>query len=308
TDERVMTQLEFEQRLADDDERIKNARSVVMIQCVGSRNEKRPYCSRVCCTTAIKNALEMKRLNPAADIYILFRDIRTYGLYEEHYRAACDAGIYFIRYDADNPPSVEARQEGLVVTVADAVLKRRLELEADVLVLSAAVEPHPDAANLAQIFKVAQDSDGFFREAHLKLRPVELGTDGVFVCGMAHYPKHIPEVVAQAAGAAGRVLALLAQEKIKVSGAVCVVEERRCIGCGACVAVCAYNAISLRKTKKGKKATVNPVLCKGDGLCNAVCPTGAITLKHFTDEQMNAQIETAFADFERVLSGLGAER
>ena len=201
-----------------------------------------------------------------------------------------------------------AARKRLVVTVADAVLKRRLELEADVLVLSAAVEPHPDAANLAQIFKVAQDSDGFFREAHLKLRPVELGTDGVFVCGMAHYPKHIPEVVAQAAGAAGRVLALLAQEKIKVSGAVCVVEERRCIGCGACVAVCAYNAISLRKTKKGKKATVNPVLCKGDGLCNAVCPTGAITLKHFTDEQMNAQIETAFADFERVLSGLGAER
>jgi len=304
----VMTQLEFERQLADGDERIKNAKSVVMIQCVGSRNEKRPYCSRVCCTTAIKNALEMKRVNPDADIYILFRDIRTYGLYEEYYRAACDAGIYFIRYDADNPPAVEARQERLVVTVADAVLKRRLELEADVLVLSAAVEQHPDAADLAQIFKVAQDSDGFFREAHLKLRPVELGTDGVFVCGMAHYPKHIPEVVAQAVGAAGRVLALLAQERIKVSGAVCVVEERRCIGCGACVAVCAYNAISLRKTKKGKKATVNPILCKGDGLCNTVCPTGAITLKHFTDEQMNAQIETAFADFERALSGLGAER
>ncbi len=301
-DERVLTQLELEERIAKGDERLRELESVVMIQCVGCRNEERKYCSRVCCTQAIKNALKLKELNPKADIYILFRDMRTYGFAEDYYRAASDKGVRFIRYEAEEKPEVEAIEEDgrrlLRVAVADAVLRKKLVIDADLLVLSVAVVPPSGTEEIASFFKVPLNPDGFFQEAHVKLRPVDFAVDGIFLCGMAHYPKHLPEAIAQAHAAAARAVEVLCQDKVYASGSVAEVDETKCIGCGACAAACAYEAIRLEETPRGRKARVIPVLCKGDGLCNAKCPTGAISLKHFTDEQIEAQIDEAFAKEE----------
>jgi heterodisulfide reductase subunit A len=176
------------------------------------------------------------------------------------------------------------------------VLRKVLSVDVDFVVLSAAVVPPADNRELSLMFKVPLGPDGFFQEAHVKLRPVEFGTDGVFVCGMAHYPKRISETMRQACAAAARVLALLSRRKVTVSGSVCEVDLKRCIGCGACVSSCAYGALQMEETKKGKKARVNAVLCKGDGLCNAVCPTGAVSLKHFTNQEIICQVETAFEE------------
>ncbi len=298
----VVTHLELEERIAAGDEKIVGAGCVVMIQCVGCRNEDRNYCSRVCCGESIKNALRLKEINPGMDVYILYRDIRTYGLLENHYRAASDKDVKFIRYEPDDKPAVEAAEaEGrpvVRVAVTDPVLGQRLSIDADVVVLAAAVIPSPGAKDLAQWFKISLGPDGFFKEAHVKLRPVEFSTDGVFLCGQAHYPKYIPETINQAYGAAGRVLTLLSHDFVKVSGSVCEVNEKKCMGCGACSSACAYGAIELVPTKLGPKASVNPVLCKGDGLCNAKCPTGAIFLKHFKDEEILSQIDAAAGDPE----------
>jgi heterodisulfide reductase subunit A len=293
--DRVVTHLELGELLAAGDERVHGAGNVVMIQCVGSRNEERNYCSRVCCSHAVKNALELKRHNPAVNVYVLFRDMRTYGLKEDYYREAADRGVVFIRYTPETKPLVREAREGgrtvLKVAVPDPVLGQVLELDADVLSLAAAVVPSPAAAEIASRYKVTLNPDGFFKEAHVKLRPVDFAADGVFLCGTAHYPKHIDETISQAYGAAGRVLTLLSHDTVVASGAICEVEERDCVACGACITACAYDAIELRDTPKGKKAFVNPVLCKGDGLCNAKCPTQAIELKHFTDEAILSQIE-----------------
>jgi heterodisulfide reductase subunit A len=295
-DERVVTHLELGERIARQDDSIAKAQSVVMIQCVGCRNEDRNYCSRVCCGHSVKNALKLKALNPEMDVTIAFRDMRTYGFNEEYYRQASRQEVRFVRRTPEDPPTVEAGQaeDGrpvLQVAVTDPILGEKLAFDADLLALAAAVVPSAGAREVARLFKVPLGPDGFFQEAHVKLRPVEFAADGVFLCGMAHYPKHIPEAVNQAYGAAGRALALLANDIVTVSGAVCEVKEKTCMGCGACVAVCTYDAIELRKTKQGPKAIVNPVICKGDGLCNAVCPTGAIVLKHFTDREILSQID-----------------
>jgi len=295
-DDRVMTQLELEEEISKGNGRVINAQSIVMIQCVGCRNEDRNYCSRICCSESIKNALKLKEINPEVDIYILFRDIRTFGFSEDYYREAAEKGVKFIRYEPQDKPEVQAgeSEEGrpvLKVTVPDYILGVKVEIDADIVALAAAVVPSPASSEVAQLFKVTLDQDGFFQEAHVKLRPVEFVTDGVYLCGMAHYPKFISETIEQAYGAASRVLALLSHDTVTVSGSICEVDEKKCIGCGLCVAACTYSAIELRETRQGKKAIVNPVLCKGDGLCNAKCPTGAIQLKHFTDEEIWAQID-----------------
>jgi heterodisulfide reductase subunit A len=235
------------------------------------------------------------------DIYILFRDVRTYGYSEDYYIQAADKGVKFIRYEPQEKPEVIAGEsdEGrpvLKVTVPDYILGSKLEIDADILALAAAVVPSPGSKEVSQHFKVTLGSDGFFQEAHVKLRPVEFAADGVFLCGTAHYPKLISEAISQAYGAAGRVLTLLSHDTVVASGSVCDVDEKECMGCGQCVSVCTYAAIELRETRQGKKAVVNPVLCKGDGLCNAKCPTGAIQLKHFTDEELIAQIDAAAED------------
>jgi heterodisulfide reductase subunit A len=269
----------------------------VMIQCVGCRQEDRNYCARVCCGQAIKNALKLKEINPEMDVYILFRDMRTYGFAEDYYREAAEKDVKFIRWDPDDKPQVElATDEGepvLRISVPDPILGQRLALDADLLVLSAAVVPSKGSREIARFFKVPLSPDGFFQEAHVKLRPVEFAAEGVYLCGAAHYPKHISETIGQAYGAAGRAVTLLSQDTVTASGAVCEVKEQDCVACGACITACTYGAIEFRETPKGKKAWVNPILCKGDGLCNAKCPTNAITLKHFTDEEVFGQIDAA---------------
>ena len=301
-DERVLTQLELDERINQGDASVGNAASVVMIQCVGCRNADRNYCSRVCCSESIKNALALKEKNPALDVAILFRDIMTYGLKEDSYREAASKDVRFIRWEPQDKPRVDAvTEEGqsvLRVTVTDPILGKKLEIDADILALAAAVIPAAGNQDLSKLFNVSLGPDDWFKEAHVKLRPVDFGTDGVYLCGMAHYPKHIPEAINQAYGAAGRVVTLLSHETVVASGSVCGVEERKCFGCGECVLACTYGAIQLRETRNGKKSVVNPVLCKGCGLCNAKCPSGAIQLKHFTDAALIAQIDAAAPEEE----------
>jgi heterodisulfide reductase subunit A len=297
-DDRVMTHLELEEQIAKGNEKVMNAESLVMIQCVGCRNEDRNYCSRICCSESIKNALKLKEINPKMDIYILFRDVRTYGYSEDYYREAANKDVKFIRYEPQDKPQVEPgeSEEGrpvLKVTVPDYILGNKLEIDADIVSLAAAIIPSAGSKEVSQLFKVTLGPDSFFQEAHVKLRPVEFAADGVYLCGMAHYPKLMREAIEQAYGAAGRVLTLLSHDTVVASGSVCEVDEKACMGCGQCISVCTYGAIEFRETRQGKKAVVNPVLCKGDGLCNAKCPTGAIRLKHFTDEELFAQIDAA---------------
>jgi heterodisulfide reductase subunit A2 len=298
-DDRVLTQLELEERIAAGDPRLEGAPSIVMIQCVGCRQKDRNYCARICCSQAVKNALELKKRSPQANVYILFRDMRTYGFREDAYREAADQEVRFVRWEPEDKPAVAATEaEGrkvLRVTVVDPVLGQRLELDADLLVLSAAVVPAAGTQEVGRLFKVATSPDGFFQEAHVKLRPVDFAADGVYLCGIAHYPKHIGEAVSQAYGAAGRAVTLLSQDTIVASGSVCRVQESDCVSCGACISVCTYGAIEFAETAAGKKARVNPVLCKGDGLCNTVCPTLAISLLHYTEEELTAQIDAATA-------------
>jgi len=302
-DERVMTHLELEERINAGDEKVVDAQSLVMIQCVGCRNEERNYCSRLCCSESVKNALLLKDKNPTMDIYVLFRDMRTYGFKEDYYREAANKGVRFIRYEQDDKPQVEPgeAEDGrsvLKVTATDFVLGKKLELDADVIALAAAVIPSASTKEVANLFKVTLSPDGFFKEAHVKLRPVEFAADGVYLCGLAHYPKFMQETISQAYGAAGRVLTLLSHDIVVASGSVCQVSEGKCMGCGACVEACTYAALALRDTKQGKKVEVNPVLCKGCGLCNSKCPTGAISLKHYTDDEILSEIDAMVPEEE----------
>ncbi len=300
-DERVMTHIDLEAKIVEGDEKVTGAQSLVMIQCVGCRNEERNYCSRICCSESVKNAIKLKEIKPDMDIYILFRDIRTYGFREDYYRDAADKGVRFIRYEPTEPPKVEPgeAEDGrsvLKITVPDYVLGKKLELDADVLALAAAVIPSAATKEIANFFKVTLSPDGFFKEAHVKLRPVEFATDGVYLCGLAHYPKFIQETINQSYGAAGRVLTLLSHDTVVASGSVCEVDENKCVSCGACITACTYGAIEFYETPRGRKARVNPVLCKGDGLCNTKCATSAIQLKHFTDTEVMSEIDVAMTD------------
>jgi heterodisulfide reductase subunit A len=243
------------------------------------------------------------------DVYILFRDMRTYGFKEDFYREASEKDVKFIRYEPQDKPLVEAVEEDgrqfLRVTVTDDILGKKLAIDADLLSLAAAVIPPAGNKEISRLFKVSLGPDDFFKEAHVKLRPVEFAADGVFLCGTAHYPKHIPEAINQAYGAAGRVLTLLSHDIVTASGSVCEVNESKCIGCGECIAACTYGAIEFRETRQGRKAVVNPVLCKGDGVCNAKCPSAAIQLKHYTDDEILSQIDAA-APEEQIVQRMDA--
>ena len=297
-DDRVFTLLELEEQIAKGEARVNNSQSLVMIQCVGCRQEDRNYCSRVCCSQAIKNVLKLKEINPQMDIYIIYRDMRTYGFKEDYYREAANREVKFIRYEPDDKPQVEAVEEGgqriLRITVTDPILGKKIAIDADLLALAAAVIPSATSNEISRLFKVPLNPDGFFLEAHVKLRPVDFAADGVFLCGMAHYPKHISETISQAYGAAGRAATVLSKDSVTASGAICEVNESKCVGCGQCQSACTYGAIELHDTPQGKKARVIPVLCKGCGHCNTKCPTGAISSKHYTDEQIFAGIDAAF--------------
>jgi heterodisulfide reductase subunit A len=298
-DDRVLTQLELEERIAKKDQSVTGFGSMAMIQCVGCRQEDRNYCSRVCCDQAIKNALKLKQINPAMDITILFRDMRTYGFKEDYYREAASKDVRFIRYEPEDKPVVSAVQEDgkpvLRVTATDPILGQKLAIDTECVTLAAAVIPSASSHEVSKLFKIPLNPDGFFQEAHVKLRPVDSAADGVFLCGIAHYPKHISETISQAYGAAGRAATILTKDSVVASGAICEVNEAACVSCGGCISVCTYDAIDFHDTPRGKKARVNPILCKGDGLCNSRCPTSAISLKHFTNEEIFSQIDAAFS-------------
>jgi len=293
--ERIITQRELEARLANKDKAPstygRKISSVVMIQCVGSRNDERPYCSRVCCSQAIKNALKMKEINPRVNIYILYRDIRTYGMKEIYYKKARENGVIFIRYEEDKKPEVEVENGKLKVKVKDHILNRNLLINADLLILSTGIVPDDGNKNLSRMLKIPLNAEGFFMEAHAKLRPVDFATDGVFVCGLAHYPKDVAETIVQAKAAASRAMGILRKAHFEAEGKVSEVLKTKCSGCGLCVEVCPYKAIEL--DEKEKIAVINAALCKGCGACAATCRASAIDLKGFKDEQILAALEVA---------------
>jgi heterodisulfide reductase subunit A len=290
-DPRVLTHLELDRRFLADDPALKDVNTAVFIQCVGSREPERPYCSRVCCTHTMESALHLKALNPQMNVIVLYRDIRTYGEREYLYRKARMAGVKFFRYSLDQKPKVSKAGETLQIEVLDRVLGRTVRMETDLLCLSTAIVPYRDE-KLAQFFKVPMNEDGFFVEAHAKLGPSKFATDGVFLCGMAHYPKPIDESVAQSLAAASCAITLLARKRFNVSGTVASANPLYCSSCGVCIELCPYSAPSfVEEGRFAGKAEVNPILCKGCGLCVASCRSGAMNLKGFGEEQIMAMID-----------------
>jgi len=284
---RVVTGLELQKRFIENDSSLKKLNTVAFVQCVGSRIPERPYCSKVCCPQSIKSAITLKESNPNMNVYILYRDMRPYGLREDLYRQARSSGIAFIRYDSDKALDATVDQTDLRLTFTDTVLKKQMEIRPDLLVLASAIVSEKDNP-LARFYKVPQNDDGFFVEAHVKLRPVDFATDGVFVCGIAHAPKPIDESITQAQAAAARAVTVLSARQLSVSGTVAAVDQNRCSSCGVCVSICPYSAP--RFNEKSGKAEIQPALCKGCGLCCASCRSGAIHLKGFDNDQIFSQI------------------
>ena len=291
--DRVTTQTRFEASLAKG----VKADSVVMIQCVESREPERPYCSRVCCTSALNNALATRSASPGTEVYILYRDIMAYGLAEERlYRLAREMDVKFIRFDVDDKPDVTESKEGLTVKVRTPDLPVELEIPADYLVLSAPVVAEESNREIAEMLKVPVDEYGFFLEAHVKLRPVDFATAGIFVAGMCHYPKLIDEAISQGAAAAGRAATILSKEQVMSEGAVASVEPRFCRACGECEDACEFSAIAVSEDSDGQfGARVNEALCVGCGMCAVACWSNAVTMKNFTDQQIEAMISAVRA-------------
>ena len=284
-DDRVLTQIELGKRL--EEKGADELRDVVMIQCVGSRNEEYPNCSRICCQSAVKNALHIKELNPETEVYILYRDMRTYGQLESYYRAAREQGVRFLRFEPDELPQVTAAEEGLVIVFKDQVLQRDLKLRADLLALSAGVRA-ADTAELASILKLAQSQDGFFMEAHVKLLPVDMVTEGIYLCGTAHGPKLISESIAQAMAAASRAATFLSQSEITLSVVTAKVDQERCASCLICVRVCPYGVPQINKEGVSE---IDEALCRGCGVCAAECPAKAIELNWYEDDQVLSKVD-----------------
>jgi heterodisulfide reductase subunit A len=310
----VITQLELESRLKAQDTRhetsdmgqetsrrgsldspvsslqsqVSGLKSVVMIQCVGARSEERQYCSRVCCSAAVKNSVLLKEINPNSQVFVLFRDIQTYtSSFEDYYFAARDKGVIFIRYSKDRPPEIE----GSMVRVYDELLGAQLGIPYDLLVLSTPLVPYDDAKELATMLKVPLDENGFFLEAHVKLRPVDFATDGIYLAGCAHWPAHVGEVVSQAQAAASRAAIPLLNGSVRAEPIIANVNEELCIGCALCESLCPFKAIQTEMTEAGRKARVITASCKGCGACGAACPQHAISMQHFTNAQIEAQID-----------------
>jgi heterodisulfide reductase subunit A len=271
------------------------AGTTVFIQCVGSRCQERPWCSKVCCNHTVKDAIALKEANPAANIYVLYRDIRTYGLNEPYYEQARRMGVVFARYEPEAPPVVETGPK-IVVKVKDLILGGTMTLEADSLALAAAVVPNENNKELARMFKISTNEDGFFLEAHMKLRPVDFATDGVFLAGLAHYPKPLDETISQADAAASHAAQALARGYVDAPGMVSFIDEYLCRGCGRCVDVCPFHAPELKEVAPGViRSEVNPALCKGCGACGVACPTGAAEVRHFKDDQVGDMIDAALS-------------
>ena len=291
-DPRVLTRLELDRRFIDQDASLGKIRSAVFILCVGSRIKERPYCSEVCCTHSVVSALKLKEINPEMDVFIVYRDMRTFGLFEDLYREARSQGIVFIRYDESKELKVAKDQNDLQVLFTSYVLNREMEIRPDLLILATAVVP-PKENPIANLFKVPVNKDGFFVEAHVKLRPIDFSTDGVFLCGLAHSPKAMDESIAQGLGAAARAVTLLSQKEMFGNAIVAFINPESCVGCQGCLKVCPYEAIRYLEDKK--ICEINEVICKGCGACAATCPSASAQLKRFTGKQIYAQIEKAMA-------------
>jgi heterodisulfide reductase subunit A len=283
--EKVITQLELEGRLKAGN---LSAKNVVMIQCVGARNEERKYCSRICCMTAIKNAIALKERSPETGVHILYRDIQAYGTENEAmYQHAKELGVRFIKYDPQKPPKIE---EGKV-SVYHELLGRDLVLPQDLVVLSTPLIAGEDNEAISKLLRVTLDGNQFFLEAHVKLRPLDFATDGVYLCGNAHYPATVREAISQALGAASRASIPLSKEVMTVDPIVSVLADvDACRGCGLCVPLCPYGALEVAQTEKGRKVQVIPVACKGCGVCAATCYQHALTVNSYTDQQIEEQM------------------
>ena len=288
--ERVVTQVELSDRL--EDKGAGDLASVVMIQCVGSRNAENENCSRICCQSAVKNALAIKKLNPDTQIYILYRDMRTYGLLEDFYREARQKGVIFIRFAEETPPKVTADSEGLTVSVKDHILQRNLAIRADLLALSAGVVAE-DTEELSRIMKLNRNPEGFFIEAHVKLRPVDMPGDGIFLCGTAHGPKLISESISQAQAAASRATTFLAKPEIKLSAITAKVDTEHCVKCLTCVRSCPFQVPAFNSDEG--VIEIDEAICHGCGICASVCPREAIGLNFYEDEQIMCKIDALLA-------------
>jgi heterodisulfide reductase subunit A-like polyferredoxin len=284
-DPRIVTQLELEDRIVSGSTEVKKAKKIVMIQCVGSRNKERPNCSRTCCATAVKNALKIKEVNPDAEITVLYRDVRTYGLAEPYYAKARELGVLFVRYEPEEPPEVTRNGQKIAVSFMDKIIRERMEITPDLLVLSAATLPRNNE-EIASVLKLPRTLEGFFLEAHMKLRPVDFASDGLYLAGGAHGPKLITETLSQASAAAARACTILSKEKMMVGGIVAVVDGERCAACLTCVRVCPYDVPVINIEGA---AEIDLAKCKGCGSCSAECPAKAIDLMHYRDPQLWAK-------------------
>jgi heterodisulfide reductase subunit A-like polyferredoxin len=297
----IITQLDFERILTDENLSKKALNSIAMIQCVGPAEQ---FCSRICCTNALKNALALKQLNPQAQITIFYKDVRTYGFNEKLYTQARKEGVIFLRYDDAHLPQIDFNEhEEPILQAQDLILQRKVILQPDYVVLSMPVVPNPETRKLAALFKVPVDADGFLLEAHVKLRPVDFSTDGVFMAGMAHYPKSIDESLIQALAAANRAVRILSQERLMAGGQVGVVDPELCTGCLTCVRICPFNVPTVKANLTGignilGAAFIEPSVCQGCGSCVAECPASAIQLVHYTDIQMIAKVGALLAPLQ----------
>ncbi|MBF0507584.1 MAG: CoB--CoM heterodisulfide reductase iron-sulfur subunit A family protein, partial [Deltaproteobacteria bacterium] len=285
----VRTQLDLDAFIEDHPERVAKWNNVVMIQCVGSRIPGNPNCSRLCCQAAIKNALRIQSLNPAARVFVLYRDMRTYGFHEDYYRKAREQGAIFAHYDLENKPVVQADGAQLTVTFTDPILQRKLTVPTDSLCLSTGIVADDEATeDLAMIFRLPRTSDGFFLEEHVKLRPVDLPVPGFFVAGTAHSPKAIRESIAQAQAAAGRAQTLLAKDIINLGAGVARVDGKKCAACLICVRACPFDVPFINADGYSE---IDPAKCHGCGVCAAECPAKAIQLMQFEDDQVVARLD-----------------
>jgi heterodisulfide reductase subunit A len=288
---RIVTQKEFESILAKNPEDTKNWNHIVMIQCVGSREPESLYCSRLCCTAAVKNSLKLKSLNPESQISILYRDIRTIGLREIYYQKARKQCVRFFQYKREVKPEVSIIDENLHISVFDQQLQEAVHLNADLIVLSAAIRPESHGKTMAKNLRLPLDQDGFFMEAHPKLRPLDFSKAGFYVCGLAQGPKFAFESIAQARGAVSRAMTVLSRKNLTADGMINHVDRDLCRGCGECEKTCLFEAIKVQEDENGRKtAAVFENVCTGCGACNVACPTGAASLAHFRDDQINATI------------------
>ena len=297
-DPRIVTQLELEDKMQKGS---LDAKNIAMIQCVGSRNAEAPYCSRVCCANAIKNAISVKKANPNANVYVFHKDIRTYGFREDLYKEAGKVGVKFVRVPEDQPPAVTKEGNMLKLVANDTILGEDIMIKPDMVVLSTGIRPHHDNEELAKMLKVPLSKDKYFLEAHMKLRPVDFATNGVYLAGLAHWPKFTDEAIAQASGAASRAMTVISKPELKSEGVIAAVNEDLCDGCAICEPVCEYKGITIVADPKNpdkKKAVVNEGLCKGCGCCVAACPSGAMEQRGFKNDQIIAAIDAALEESE----------